>query len=220
MADYAEAREAMVRGQIAGRGITHPPLLAAMRAVPREEFLAEHLRQFAYDDRPLPIEADQTISQPYIVALMAEAAALEPGDKVLEIGAGSGYAAAILSRLAGRVFAVERHSDLARLAVERVERLGYDNVSIHEGDGTSGLPAEAPFDAIIASASGSHIPDVLLQQLAPGGRLVMPVGAPHAVQTLIKVTRTGEDRYEQEDLGAVRFVPLIGRHGWSKRSGT
>ena len=217
MTDFAAAREKMVERQIAARGIHDRRILEAFRSVPREEFVPDHLREFAFEDAPLPIEADQTISQPYIVALMLEAAELEGSDKVLEIGAGSGYAAAILSRLVDEVVAIERHGELARLAGERMERLGAENVSIYEGDGTRGLAEKGPFDAIIVSASGSHVPDVLLGQLEVGGRLVMPVGEPQEVQKLLKITRTGEDEYEQEELGAVRFVPLIGAHAWDER---
>ncbi len=214
MPDLAKAREQMVERQIAGRGIHDRSLLEAMRSVPREAFVPEHLIEFAYEDSPLPIGSDQTISQPYIVAMMIDAAEVKPGDRVLEIGAGSGYAAAILGLIAGEVLAIERHHELAVLAGRRMERLGYENVDILEGDGSEGLPEEAPFDAILAAASGSHVPEVLLRQLAIGGRLVMPVGEPHMVQKLIKVTRVGEEEYGQEDLGGVRFVPLIGEQGW------
>ena len=217
MADFAAAREKMVERQIAARGIHDERVLAAMRAVPREAFVPEHLAEFAYEDAPLPIEADQTISQPYIVALMLEAAELEGSDKVLEVGSGSGYAAAVLAQVVDEVVAIERHLELATLAGERMERLGYENVSIYEGDGTRGFPEEAPFDAVIVSASGSHVPDVLLQQLEVGGRLVMPVGEPGAVQKLLKITRSSEDEYEQEEMGAVRFVPLIGAHAWTEK---
>jgi len=217
MADFAGLREDMVRRQIEGRGIRGPHLLAALREVPREAFVPEHLAGHAYEDSPLPIEADQTISQPYIVALMIEAAEVAPGDKVLEIGAGSGYAAAVIGRIAGEVIAIERHDALAGLAGERMKRLGYDNVRIVHGDGSGGLPGEAPFDAILAAASGSHVPALLKRQLAIGGTLVMPIGEPGAVQSLVKVTRTGEDSYDSEDLGAVRFVPLIGAEGWDEQ---
>jgi protein-L-isoaspartate(D-aspartate) O-methyltransferase len=214
MADFASLREEMVRRQIEGRGIRDPRLLAAMREVPREAFVPEHLAGLAYEDSPLPIEADQTISQPYIVALMIEAAAVAPGGKVLEIGAGSGYAAAVIGRIAGEVIAVERHGELAALAAARMQRLGYDNVRIVDGDGSAGLPDEAPFAAILAAASGSHVPEILKRQLAIGGALVMPIGEPGAVQALVKVTRTGADSFVEETLGAVRFVPLIGAEGW------
>jgi protein-L-isoaspartate(D-aspartate) O-methyltransferase len=214
MPDFGAAREQMVARQIAGRGISSRRLLAAMGEVPRHEFVPADLAAFAYDDSPLPIESDQTISQPYIVALMIEAAEVAPGDKVLEIGAGSGYAAAVMSRIAEQVIAIERHDELARLAEARMAKLGYDNIRIIHGDGSRGCPSEAPFEAILAAASGSHVPEVLMRQLSIGGTLVMPVGEPAAVQNLVKVRRLGDDDFEQEDLGPVRFVPLIGEHGW------
>ena len=214
MADFDTAREAMVEQQLAARGIADKRLLAAMREVPRHIFVPPHLAAFAYDDSPLPIEADQTISQPYIVALMIEAAGIAPGHRVLEIGAGSGYAAAVIGRIADEVIAIERHAELADLAAGRMKRLGYDNVRIVHGDGTAGWPDAAPYEAILAAASGSHVPEVLLGQLSIPGTLVMPIGEPHMIQSLVKVTRKGEEEYEQDDLGAVRFVPLIGAHGW------
>ena len=214
MADFAALREEMVRRQIEGRGIRNPHLLQAMREVPREAFVPAPLAGYAYEDSPLPIEADQTISQPYIVALMIEAAEIAPGDRVLEIGAGSGYAAAVIGRIAGEVIGVERHGELAALAAGRMERLGYANIRIVHGDGSGGLPEEAPFDAILAAASGSHVPDVLKRQLGVGGTLVMPIGEPGAVQVLVKVSRRGAESFVEENLGAVRFVPLIGAEGW------
>jgi protein-L-isoaspartate(D-aspartate) O-methyltransferase len=216
MTDFASARETMVERQIAARGVTDPRILDAFRAVPREEFVPEGQRDSAYQDHPLLIEAEQTISQPYIVALMIEAAELEPMDVVLEVGAGSGYAAAVIAQIVDEVIAIERHLPLAKLAGERMERLGYENVSIYEGDGTRGFDEKGPFDAIIVSAAGSHVPDALLEQLELGGRLVMPVGGQEEVQTLLKITRTSEDEYEQEEVGAVRFVPLIGADGWTE----
>jgi protein-L-isoaspartate(D-aspartate) O-methyltransferase len=219
MPDFAAARDKMVERQIAARGITDAKVLDGFRQVPREAFVPDHLAEFAYEDSPLPIEADQTISQPYIVALMLEAAELEGDDRVLEVGAGSGYAAALLSKIVDEVIAIERHQELATLAGERMERLGLENVSIYEGDGTRGFAEKGPFDAIIVSASGSHVPETLLQQLEIGGRLVMPVGEPHEVQKLLKITRTTDDEYEQEELGAVRFVPLIGAHAWDEKGG-
>ncbi len=219
MADFVAEREKMIREQIAGRGIDGPRLLDAFRAVPRELFVSEEVRGLAYEDGPLPIEAGQTVSQPYIVALMISAAGIAPGDRVFEIGAGSGYAAAVMSRVAREVIAVERHSELAELARERIRRLGFDNVRILEGDGTGGLPHEAPFEAIICSASGSHVPDALRRQLQVGGNLVMPLGAPDSAQKLVKVTRRGDELFEQEDLGPVRFVPLIGAYGWAEPEG-
>ncbi|HEY0028755.1 MAG TPA: protein-L-isoaspartate(D-aspartate) O-methyltransferase [Allosphingosinicella sp.] len=219
MTDFASLRETMVETQIAARGIADPAILDAFRAVPREEFVPEGQGASAYHDHPLPIEAGQTVSQPFIVALMIEAAELGPMDVVLEVGAGSGYAAAVIAQLVNEVIAIERHLPLAKLAGARMERLGYDNVSIYEGDGTRGFEDKGPFDAIIVSAAGSHVPDALLEQLEIGGRLVIPVGEPDAVQTLLKITRTGEDEYEQEEVGEVRFVPLIGAHAWTESGG-
>jgi protein-L-isoaspartate(D-aspartate) O-methyltransferase len=214
MADFAAQRDRMVERQIARRGITDKRLLEAFRAVPREAFVPESVREFAYEDGPLPIEADQTISQPYIVALMIDAAGIGPGERVLEIGAGSGYAAAVIGQIAGEVVSIERHHALVELARDRMDRLGYANVRIVEGDGSRGLPEDAPFEAILAAASGSHVPEPLIQQLSVGGTLVMPLGEPNSVQKLVKVTRTGEKEFEQEDLGPVRFVPLIGTQAW------
>ena len=217
MADFARLRADMVEQQLAARGIGDERLLAAMGEVPRHEFVPPALSAFAYEDYPLPIEADQTISQPYIVALMIAAAGIEPGARVLEIGAGSGYAAAVMGRIADEVIAIERHKELVDLAAARMERLGYCNVRIVHGDGTRGLPEEAPFDAILAAASGSHVPDILLGQLTVGGALLMPLGEPHSVQSLVRVTRKSEGEYEQADLCAVRFVPLIGAHAWDEK---
>ena len=215
MTDFTALRERMIERHIEARGLDDPALIAAFRAVPREAFVSEGYAEAAYADSPLPIESGQTISQPYIVALTIDAAEIGPGDKVLEIGAGSGYAAAIIGRIADEVVAIERHGELARLARERMERLGYDNVHIIEGDGTRGCPAEAPFDAIVAAASGSHVPQVLLDQLKPGGRIVMPLGDPGAIQNLVKVTKREDGTLSQENLGGVRFVPLIGAHGFA-----
>ena len=217
MSDFADLRERMVQRQIEARGIRDPAILDAFREVPREAFVSPDYARNAYDDHPLPIEAGQTISQPYIVALMIAAAGIGPGDKVLEVGAGSGYAAAIMSRIAGEVIGIERQHDLAEIARERLQRLGYGNVKIIEGDGTRGYREEAPFDAILAAASGSHIPPPLVAQLAPGGRLVMPIGDPGCVQKLIKVTKPIDGPLHQLDLGEVRFVPLIGEEGWRDR---
>ena len=212
----ARARAAMVERQLRARGIGDERLLAAFADVPRERFVADALASDAYSDGPLPIGHGQTISQPYIVALMIEAAAIAPSDKVLEIGAGSGYAAAILGRLARSVIAVERLAALADEARRRLAALGFDKVRVVEGDGTLGYPEEAPFDAILAAASGRDVPQSLVGQLAPGGRLVMPLGAPGAIQHLIVVTRDEDGSLRRQDLGAVRFVPLIGAEGWSE----
>lgn len=217
MAEFADLRERMVRRQIESRGIADPLILDAFREVPREAFVDEAHKQWAYDDHPLPIEAGQTISQPYIVALMIEAAEISPGDKVLEVGAGSGYAAAVMSRIADEVVGIERQHDLVEVARERLRRLGYANVRILEGDGTRGCREEAPFDAILAAASGSHVPPSLVDQLASGGRLVMPIGDPAWVQKLVKVTKRDDGKLQQSDLGEVRFVPLIGEEGWRDR---
>ncbi len=210
MPDFSAARERMVERHIAGRGLTDPLLLDAFRAVPRELFVAEQDAACAYDDGPLPIPAEQTISQPYVVALMIHLARVRPGDRVLEVGAGSGYAAALLSRVAGSVVAVERHAELAALAAGRIARLGYDNVSIRHGDGALGVPEAAPFDAIILSAAASEVPPALPGQLRRGGALVMPLGAPEEVQRLVRIVRRDEGGFNREELGAVRFVPLVG----------
>ncbi len=212
MAGPAEHRARMVERQLRKRGIRNPQVLAAMAEVPRERFVPERLAEFAYEDGPLPIGEDQTISQPYIVALMIEAADVAPGDRVLEVGAGSGYAAAVLSRIAGRVYAIERHETLAKAARRRVVDLGYDNLTVLAGDGSLGLPAHAPYDAILVAAGGDKVPEPLKRQLAIGGRLVVPVGG-ESIQSLLCVTRTGEDEWSEHDLGGVRFVPLIGAHG-------
>ena len=212
--DFTAEREAMVERQLKRRGITEPHILEAFLAVPREAFVSEEYAHRAYGDHPLPIEADQTISQPYIVALMIQAAGIKPGDTVLEVGSGSGYAAAVISRIAAKVIGIERQHALVGLARERLERLGYANVEIVEGDGTKGWPDKAPYDAILAAASGSHVPAPLVGQLGPNGRLVMPVGEPGWVQELIKVTKQEDGILKQENLGGVRFVPLIGEEGW------
>jgi protein-L-isoaspartate(D-aspartate) O-methyltransferase len=215
MTDYAAEREAMVERQLKRRGITEKIILDAFLQVPRECFVSPDYAHLAYGDHPLPIEANQTISQPYIVALMIQAACIGLRDKVLEVGAGSGYAAAVISRIAGQVIAIERQHDLVEVAGERLQRLGFDNVTVVEGDGTRGCPEHAPFDAIVAAASGSHVPKPLIDQLADGGRIVMPVGDPGWVQELVKVTKGPAGKLIHENLGGVRFVPLIGEEGWS-----
>jgi len=216
MADFAAEREAMIERQLKRRGITDQRILDAFMAVPRDEFVDPDRAHLAYGDHPLPIEAGQTISQPYIVALMVQAARIGPGDTVLEVGAGSGYAAAVISRMAERVIAIERQHELVLIARERLRRLGYDNVQIIEGDGTRGWTAEAPYDAILAAASGSHVPETLVAQLAPGGRLVMPIGDPSLLQELVKVTKRDGGILKRDNLGGVRFVPLIGEEGWEE----
>jgi protein-L-isoaspartate(D-aspartate) O-methyltransferase len=211
--DLSRIRDRMVEAQIAGRGVRDPKVLAAMRQVPREAFIGAGFEEFAYEDSALPIAEGQTISQPYVVAAMLQAAELDEDDRVLEVGAGSGYAAALISRIAGQVYAMERHAALTDTARERLRDLGYSNVKLKTGDGSAGWPDAAPFDAIIVSAGGPKIPESLKAQLAVGGRLVIPVGAADE-QRLIRLTRTGEATFEQDDLGAVRFVKLIGSGGW------
>ena len=212
--DFAAEREAMVLRQLERRGITERRILDAFRSVPREAFVGAAYAHSAYGDHPLPIEAGQTISQPYIVALTIQAAGIEAGDVVLEVGSGSGYAAAVISRIADKVVGIERQHELVEVARERVRRLGYDNVEIVEGDGTRGWPEAAPYDAIVAAASGSHIPAPLIDQLKVGGSIVMPVGSPGWVQNLVEATKREDGTIEQSDLGGVRFVPLIGEEGW------
>jgi protein-L-isoaspartate(D-aspartate) O-methyltransferase len=205
----------MVKEQLSYRGIHDQRVLEACAEVPRERFVHPDLAQLAYDDQPLPIGFDQTISQPYIVALMAEFARIGPEDSVLEVGAGSGYAAAILGKLARSVVAIERVPELADLARERLADLGFDNVQVISADGTLGWPDGAPYDAIIAAASGRQVPLSFLRQLAPGGRVVMPLGAPGEVQMLVAITRNDDGTFARRELGQVRFVPLIGEEGWS-----
>jgi protein-L-isoaspartate(D-aspartate) O-methyltransferase len=216
MPDFAVLRDRMVERQIAARGLTDPRLLDAFREVPRQYFMPDKLRHRAYDDCALPIEARQTISQPYIVALTIDAARIGPEDKVLEVGAGSGYAAAVMSRMARQVVAIERISELSRLAEERMEALGYDNVRVVEGDGSLGCEEEAPFDAILCAAAGPNVPDSWRRQLAPGGHIVMPVGSLHGIQRLVRVTVDPEGRSRMEELEHVRFVPLIGAEAYDK----
>jgi protein-L-isoaspartate(D-aspartate) O-methyltransferase len=214
----AADRQRMVERQIAARGVSGPRVLQAMRQVPREAFVASGLEEFAYEDSPLPIAEGQTISQPYIVALMIEAADVKSGERVLEIGTGSGYAAAVLARIAAEVYTVERHGALAQAAKRRLAQLGYRNVEVRRGDGTLGWTEAAPFDAIIVTAGGPEVPASLRTQLKVGGRLVIPIGSRHDEQRLVKVVRDGEHAFHEEDLGPVRFVPLIGEHGWSEEA--
>jgi protein-L-isoaspartate(D-aspartate) O-methyltransferase len=210
---FSRLRDRMVDEQLAGRGIADPLVLAAMRAVPREIFVEDELLEFAYDDGALPIAAGQTISQPYIVARMIEAATLGRGSRVLEVGTGSGYAAAVLSRIAAMVYTIERHAALAEVARRRLAQLGYENIDVRLGDGTQGWSEKSPFDAIIVAAAGPAIPPALKQQLLVGGNLVLPIGDSYGVQTLCKITRTSDMEFERADLDAVSFVPLVTGEG-------
>lgn len=205
----------MVDTQIRVRGISDPRVLKAMEKIPRHLFVDSGLIDQAYNDNPLPIEGRQTISQPYIVALMSEAMALGGREKVLEIGTGSGYQTAILAELAERVFSIERIAVLATAARKVLDALNNYNVAIRVGDGTYGWREESPFDAIVVTAGAPRIPRLLLGQLSVGGRLVVPVGS-RSSQVLLKLTRMSEDPADvkQEDLGGCRFVDLIGEHGW------
>jgi protein-L-isoaspartate(D-aspartate) O-methyltransferase len=212
--DFGKRRLDMVEHQIAARGVRSTLVLEAMQRVPREVFLPRFLREFAYEDSPLPIADGQTISQPYVVALMADALLLKGVERVLEIGTGSGYAAAVLAEIAAKVYSVERIGQLAEKAAATLADLGYNNVRVLHGDGTKGWPEHAPYDAIVVAAGGPKIPKSLKQQLKIGGRLVIPVGGGVRAQELVRVTRVTETEFRREDLADVRFVPLLGKEGW------
>jgi protein-L-isoaspartate(D-aspartate) O-methyltransferase len=216
MADFATLRNEMVERQLRARGLKDERVLEAMRRVPREEFVPPALVEFVYEDSPLPIDEGQTISQPFIVALMTEAAEISAKDRVLEVGTGSGYAAAVLSLVASEVYTIERHASLALAAETRLRQLGYDNVHVRHGDGTLGWPEKAPFDAILVAAGGPEPPRPLVDQLAIGGRLVIPIGPSPRLQRLVRIRREDATNYSQEDLGPVQFVPLIGTEGWGE----
>jgi protein-L-isoaspartate(D-aspartate) O-methyltransferase len=218
--DFTRLRDLMVDRQIASRGVRSKLVLDAMRSVPREQFLPRDLWEFAYQDSPLPIEQDQTISQPYIVAMMVEALALKGGEKVLEIGTGSGYAAAILARIAGSVYTVERIGQLAEKSAAKLAELGFGNVHVLHADGTRGWAEHAPYDAIVVAAGGREVPESLKAQLKIGGRLVVPVGPDRRDQELLRVTRVSEHEFETQDLADVRFVPLLGEEGWPEERRT
>ncbi len=215
MSQFKSLRLKMVQEQIVARGVRDPHVLQAMESIPREHFVGKEASKFAYEDRPLPIKEGQTISQPYIVALMAEKAQITPEDNVLEIGTGSGYSAAVLSRLAAHVFSVERHLKLAKTAQQRLKKLKLTNVTICPGDGTLGWEECAPYNAIIVTAGAPQIPQPLLHQLSIGGRLIIPVGQSLESQQLVRVIRKDEKNYTYEGMGAVRFVPLVGQEGWN-----
>jgi protein-L-isoaspartate(D-aspartate) O-methyltransferase len=212
--DRRAERDRMVATQIEARGIQDPLVLQAMRSVPREAFVPAQQAAFAYDDAPIPIGDAETMSEPYIVALMAASLKLKPTDSVLEIGTGSGYGAAILSKIAAQVYTVERVGNLADSARRRLLQFGYGRISVLEGDGSLGWRGHAPYDAIVVTASGPLVPAALLEQLKVGGRLIMPVRQVMGLQRLRRVTRTGDDDFEFEDLQDVALDPLIGAQGW------
>jgi protein-L-isoaspartate(D-aspartate) O-methyltransferase len=209
---FKDVRDRMVQEQLISRGIRNPKVLNAMRSVPRHLFVPEEFSNQAYEDGPLPIGRGQTISQPYIVALMTQLVMLKGGEKVLEIGTGSGYQSAVLAQIAREVHSIERHSALADPAREKFKSLGYDNIYVFVGDGSQGFADEAPFDAILGTAAAPEVPPQLPGQLADGGRLVLPVGGPKG-QTLERILRTG-DRWNREPIAPVAFVPLRGKYGW------
>ncbi|MEE4263847.1 MAG: protein-L-isoaspartate(D-aspartate) O-methyltransferase [Desulfobacteraceae bacterium] len=211
---YDRKREEMVRSQIEARGIRDPRVLSAFRAVPRHLFVSEALREQAYGDYPLPIGEQQTISQPYIVAEMTQALELSQDDRVLEVGTGSGYQAAILAQIVYRVYTVERRRTLYMQTRNLFDKLNYHNIVTKYADGTKGWPEESPFDAIVVTAGAPAMPEMLINQLAEGGRLVVPVGNQHT-QELIKIYRDKES-IKQTNLGGCRFVKLIGEHGWKE----
>ncbi len=208
--EFKERREHMVKNTIELRGVNDPATLKAMRSVERHEFVDDHLREVAYADRPLPIGHGQTISQPYIVAAMTEMLQVEEGDVVLEIGAGSGYQAAVLAEFVEHVYTIEIVPALAELSTERLARLGYDNVTVKEGDGYFGWEEHAPFDGIIVTAAATHIPPPLVEQLKPGGKMIIPVGPPMQVQQLMVVEKQEDETITQRSVMPVRFVPLTG----------
>lgn len=212
--DFSALRNTMVRHQIAGRGVRDKRVLEAMARVPREAFVPDHLANEAYEDHPLPIGYGQTISQPYIVALMAEAMLLSGRERVLDIGTGSGYAAAVLASVALEVFSIERIPELEQQARRNLDRAGFTQVHLRCGDGTLGWPEAAPFDAIGVAAGAPDIPNTLKEQLALGGRLIIPVGPEHSGQQLVCVSRVSETEFARENYGGVRFVPLLGEEGW------
>jgi protein-L-isoaspartate(D-aspartate) O-methyltransferase len=214
--DYQQARQRMLENQIERRGIKDPLVLAAMAATEREKFVTTKYADLAYADSALPIECSQTISQPYIVAHMIEALGLKGGERVLEIGTGSGYAAAVLAKIAKKVITIECINELAENARNLLAALGYRNIVVITGDGTKGSEENAPFDGIVVTAGGPQVPQSLRQQLKIGGRMVIPVGPIETFQVLVRITRKDEHEYTEEKLCEVRFVPLVGAEGWHK----
>lgn len=217
MRDFAIARRRMVEDQVIARGITDRRVIDAMLKVPRHKFVEEAFESQSYQDAPLPIGEKQTISQPYMVAVMSEALALKGGETVLEVGTGSGYQAAILAMLADRVFSLERIPSLARRARKALDECGFSKVNIRVADGTLGWQDKGPFDAIVVTAGAPDVPRDYLEQLVIGGRLVIPVGD-RSSQVLLRITRTGDHEFKEEQLLGCRFVPLIGSHGWQDNS--
>jgi protein-L-isoaspartate(D-aspartate) O-methyltransferase len=212
--DFSAMRASMVLAQLRERGIRDTAVLQAMNTIPREAFVGTAHKEMAYHDSPLPIPANQTISQPYVVALMISLLKLKPEHRVLEVGTGSGYAAAVLSRLVNAVYTIERLQELIDYAQECLRTIGCQNIFIHHGDGTQGWPEHAPYDGIIVAAGGPTIPTALRQQLAIGGRLIMPVGPEQRRQDLIRLTRISQDQFRKRNFGPVAFVPLVGTEGW------
>ena len=209
MLDYSQARQQMVKHQIEARGVRSQGVLDAMQKVPREQFLPQNLREFAYDDNPLPISAQQTISQPYIVALSSDLIDPQPNHVVLDVGTGSGYQAAILGEIVKQVVSIEIVEALATTARRQLGALGYRNIEVHVGDGYLGWPERAPFDAIVVAAAAPHIPRALVDQLRPGGKMVIPVGANDAIQYLVLVTKRADGGIDERRVLPVRFVPLV-----------
>lgn len=218
MNNFKELRQQMINDQLVARGIRDQTVLNALNAVPREAFIPTDLVEFAYKDAPLSIEENQTISQPYIVALMTAALELQSDDRVLEVGTGSGYAAAVLGEICEQVYTIERHKVLADTAQAKLKDLGYTDVQVRHGDGTLGWPENAPFNAIIVAAGGPEVPQTLKEQLAIGGRMVIPVGTSLKSQKLVRIQRISNNEYKTEELEDVRFVPLIGAAGWKEKS--
>jgi protein-L-isoaspartate(D-aspartate) O-methyltransferase len=207
--DFEQERRRMVVEQIEARGVEDPRVLEAMRTVPRHEFVPPNMRILAYEDRPLPIGSDQTISQPYIVALMTELLEAEPGDRILEVGTGSGYQAAVAAEVVAEVYSIEIKPELASTAAERLERLGVDDVLVRAGDGYLGWPEHAPFDGILVTAGADHLPPPLIEQLAPGARMIIPVGDVSTYQVLQVIEKSADGSHTVRDVIPVRFVPLL-----------
>lgn len=214
---YRQKRLDMVLSQIEARGVTNPLVLEAMRSIPRHRFVPLNLVGQAYEDRPLSIGFNQTISQPYIVAYMTQALRLTGGEKVLEVGTGVGYQAAVLSCIAREVYTVERIAEMVQQAQKILQELGYNNVYCRQADGTLGWPEKSPFEAILVTASGPRVPEALKEQLKPGGRLVMPIGQYRLGQFITRITKGFDNNFQEERLLDVAFVPLIGEQGWEEQ---